>query len=74
MSTNDTILVLANGAAAAEGAKEIDEKTDPAAYEVFKQELTNFAIDLAKLVVRDGEGATKFVTVSVNVGLFTSAK
>ncbi|KAK7687702.1 hypothetical protein QCA50_008918 [Cerrena zonata] len=65
MSTNDTILVLANGAAA-EGAQEIDEKTDPASFDVFKQELTNFAIDLAKLVVRDGEGATKFVTVSVN--------
>lgn len=71
MSTNDTILVLANGAAA-EGAQEIDEKANPEAYEVFKQELTNFAIDLAKLVVRDGEGATKFVTVSVDVGTFIS--
>jgi glutamate N-acetyltransferase/amino-acid N-acetyltransferase len=27
--------------------------------------LTDFAIDLAKLVVRDGEGATKFVTIRV---------
>ncbi|KAI0072641.1 Arginine biosynthesis bifunctional protein ArgJ beta chain [Panus rudis PR-1116 ss-1] len=65
MSTNDTILVLANGAAA-ENEREIDETTDPEAFEVFKQELTNFAIDLAQLVVRDGEGATKFVTVEVN--------
>ncbi|KAF7437384.1 hypothetical protein PC9H_004223 [Pleurotus ostreatus] len=64
MSTNDTIIVLANGAAAAD-AKEIDEQTDKEAYEVFKNELTEFAIDLAKLVVRDGEGATKFVTVTV---------
>ncbi|PSR76295.1 hypothetical protein PHLCEN_2v8527 [Hermanssonia centrifuga] len=62
MSTNDTIIVLANGAAA--GA-EIDEETDKDAYEVFKEELTSFAADLAQLVVRDGEGATKFVTVSV---------
>ncbi|KZT25214.1 Arginine biosynthesis bifunctional protein ArgJ beta chain [Neolentinus lepideus HHB14362 ss-1] len=63
MSTNDTIIVLANGAAAS--SEEIDESTDPVAYEAFKQELTSFAIDLAKLVVRDGEGATKFVTVTV---------
>ncbi|KIY68126.1 Arginine biosynthesis bifunctional protein ArgJ beta chain [Cylindrobasidium torrendii FP15055 ss-10] len=64
MSTNDTIIVLANGAAS-ETAAEIDEATDPEAYEAFKVELTAFAIDLAKLVVRDGEGATKFVTVTV---------
>lgn len=71
MSTNDTILVLANGAAASDGtgnyADEIDEETDKESYEIFKQELTAFAIDLAKLVVRDGEGATKFVTVTVKV-------
>ncbi|RDB27893.1 Arginine biosynthesis bifunctional protein ArgJ, mitochondrial [Hypsizygus marmoreus] len=65
MSTNDTIVVLANGAAAPSGAKEIDEETDRDGYEVFKKELTEFAADLAKLVVRDGEGATKFVTVNV---------
>ncbi|KAK7461020.1 Arginine biosynthesis bifunctional protein ArgJ, mitochondrial [Stygiomarasmius scandens] len=65
MSTNDTIIVLANGAAAPESAPEIDEATDKEGYEIFKKELTEFAIDLAKLVVRDGEGATKFVTVTV---------
>nr|VWP00344.1 N/A [Ganoderma boninense] len=65
MSTNDTIIVLANGAAVAAAEPEIDEATDPAAYEVFKQELTAFAAELAQLVVRDGEGATKFVTVTV---------
>jgi glutamate N-acetyltransferase/amino-acid N-acetyltransferase len=72
MSTNDTIVVLANGAAASANGtqpKEIDEETDKAGYENFKQELTEFAVDLAKLVVRDGEGATKFVTVTVKVGL-----
>lgn len=74
MSTNDTIVVLANGAALSEADSssevqqtEIDEEHDKEAYEVFKYELTAFAIDLAKLVVRDGEGATKFVTVSVQV-------
>ena len=65
MSTNDTIIVLANGAATAAADPEIDEATHPEAYEVFKQELTTFAADLAQLVVRDGEGATKFVTVTV---------
>lgn len=64
MSTNDTIIVLANGAAA-DGQPEIDEATDKEAYEIFKEELTSFAAELAQLVVRDGEGATKFVTVSV---------
>ncbi|KAJ3783177.1 ArgJ-like domain-containing protein [Lentinula aff. detonsa] len=38
---------------------------DKEAFEVFKKELTDFTVDLAKLVVRDGEGATKFVTVTV---------
>ncbi|THH28837.1 hypothetical protein EUX98_g5357 [Antrodiella citrinella] len=71
MSTNDTILALANGAAAEDPAnpaasvQEIDEETDAEGYEVFKNELTAFTIDLAKLIVRDGEGATKFVTVNV---------
>lgn len=67
MSTNDTIIVLANGAADSEQAQEIDEKSDPAGYAVFRDELTAFAVELAQLVVRDGEGATKFVTVSVDV-------
>ena len=67
----DTIVVLANGAAA-DGQPEIDEEADKVAYEVFKEELTAFAADLAKLVVRDGEGATKFVTVSVEVSALAS--
>lgn len=69
MSTNDTILVLANGAAASKNGKvvEIDEETDKEGYEIFKTELTQFAVELAQLVVRDGEGATKFVTVNVKV-------
>lgn len=69
MSTNDTIIVLANGAAAPVDAnghvQEIDEETDKDAFDAFKKELTDFAADLAQLVVRDGEGATKFVAVKV---------
>ncbi|KAH9921699.1 arginine biosynthesis bifunctional protein ArgJ beta chain [Epithele typhae] len=66
MSTNDTIVLMANGAATSANEAEIDEATDPEAFEMFKQELTMFAADLAQLVVRDGEGATKFVTVTVD--------
>jgi glutamate N-acetyltransferase / amino-acid N-acetyltransferase len=69
MSTNDTVLLLANGAAYSpeEEVMEIDENTDKAAYVAFRDELTAFAAELAQLVVRDGEGATKFVTVTVEV-------
>lgn len=65
MSTNDTIIALANGASGME--KEIDEEHDKEGYTVFRDELTSFATELAQLVVRDGEGATKFVTISVEV-------
>jgi hypothetical protein len=63
MSTNDTILVLANGAS---GIAEITS-ADSTEFATFQQELTDFAAELAQLVVRDGEGATKFVTVNVQV-------
>ena len=62
MSTNDTVAILANGAA---GGGIIEEGSS--AYEVLKTTVTRFAEDLAKLVVRDGEGATKFVTITVKV-------
>jgi glutamate N-acetyltransferase / amino-acid N-acetyltransferase len=52
-STNDTVLVLANGAAG---------PVDPAA---FAAALTDLCTDLAQQIVRDGEGATKFITICV---------
>ena len=59
-STNDTVLVLANGAA---GNAEIsDEGAD---YEAFVDVLTDAAMELAKSIVRNGEGVTKFVTIQV---------
>jgi glutamate N-acetyltransferase/amino-acid N-acetyltransferase len=66
MSTNDTIVVLANGAS---GAKTISEKDTPEEFTKFRDELTSFAAELAQLIVRDGEGATKFVKVTVSVRL-----
>lgn len=64
MSTNDTVVVLANGAS---GIHEISADKTPAEYEQFRDELTDFAAELAQLIVRDGEGAEKFVRVTVNV-------
>ncbi|TGO48182.1 hypothetical protein BCON_0248g00060 [Botryotinia convoluta] len=60
-STNDTVAVLANGAA---GGKEVTSESSED-HAAFQKVLTEFATDLAKLVVRDGEGATKFVTIHV---------
>lgn len=59
-STNDTVALLANGAA---GGQEVAEGSPD--YDVFRAVLADFAAELAQLVVRDGEGATKFVTIRV---------
>ncbi len=60
-STNDTLAVMANGAAGGEMIENVDSKDYPA----FRDALSDFSIELAKLVVRDGEGATKFVTIRI---------
>ncbi|KFH46611.1 Arginine biosynthesis bifunctional protein-like protein [Hapsidospora chrysogenum ATCC 11550] len=60
-STNDTVALLANGAA---GGTEVSSEQS-ADYAAFQDLLTGFSADLAKYIVRDGEGATKFVTIRV---------
>lgn len=63
MSTNDTVLVLANGLAG----------NDPAALRAvnspetaqFEAALQHVCLELAKMIVRDGEGVSRFVTVRV---------
>lgn len=60
-STNDTVALLANGAA---GGREVADDASPD-YAEFRGVLAGFAAELAQLIVRDGEGATKFVTVRV---------
>jgi glutamate N-acetyltransferase / amino-acid N-acetyltransferase len=60
-STNDTVALLANGAA---GGNEVSSENSED-YKVFQTVLSDFSSELAKLVVRDGEGATKFVTIRV---------
>ncbi|KAF2087010.1 Arginine biosynthesis bifunctional protein ArgJ beta chain [Saccharata proteae CBS 121410] len=70
-STNDTVAILANGAA---GGEPITSPSS-AGYTEMEQVLTDFAADLAQLVVRDGEGATKFVTIRVtNAATYADAK
>ncbi len=59
-STNDTSLIMANGAA---GNAPIAAGT--AAAEAFAALLNDLLLSLAKLIVKDGEGATKFVTITV---------
>ncbi|RKP04484.1 arginine biosynthesis protein ArgJ [Thamnocephalis sphaerospora] len=75
MSTNDTVTLLANGAAWQDAASKQPIGLSDADYASFRDQLTDFSAELAQLVVRDGEGATKFVTVSVENALdFTQAK
>lgn len=60
MSTNDTVMVLANGAS---GMPAI--RRNSSICKQFRQALRWLMLELAKAVVRDGERVTKFVTVNV---------
>jgi glutamate N-acetyltransferase/amino-acid N-acetyltransferase len=60
VSTNDSILLMANGAC---GNRALASKGP--GYRLFVKALQEVCLDLAKAVVRDGEGATKLVSVSV---------
>ncbi len=60
-STNDMVVVLANGAA---GNVKITEKN--ADYVKFYAALKEMCIELAKRIAADGEGATKFITINVS--------
>jgi glutamate N-acetyltransferase/amino-acid N-acetyltransferase len=59
-STNDCLLILANGAA---GNKMITGAGP--GYQLFRDALTLVCRELAKMIARDGEGATKFVEIKV---------
>ena len=60
-STNDTVLAFATGA----GSAVVIENPDDPRLENFKKIFTEVMIDLAQQIVRDGEGASKFVTITV---------
>jgi len=61
MSTNDTVILLANGAA---GNKPL--RLGSPALKVFQGALDHVTRNLARMIVEDGEGVTKFVEVHVN--------
>jgi glutamate N-acetyltransferase/amino-acid N-acetyltransferase len=63
-STSDTLLLFATGAAAKRGAPRIDKAGDRRLKD-FKRALDELLLDLAHKIVRDGEGARKFVEVAV---------
>jgi glutamate N-acetyltransferase/amino-acid N-acetyltransferase len=58
-STNDSVLVLANGASGIT----LDDQDSRS---LFTQGLNHACIELAKMIVRDGEGASKFVEIRVS--------
>lgn len=63
-STSDTLLLFATGKAASRGAPRVTDPADPR-LSAFRTALDGLLLDLAKMVVRDGEGARKFIEVNV---------
>ena len=63
-STNDAFVLIATGRA---DMPEITEATSPE-FRAFADAVTDVAIALAQAIVRDGEGATKFITIEVAGG------
>ena len=67
MSTNDTVLLLANGASGwkLEAGSSKPSASTLTSTSAFASALTSLCTDLAQQIVRDGEGATKFITIRV---------
>ena len=63
-STSDTLMLFATGAAAADGQAHIERADDPK-LAAFRAALNELLKDLAVQVVRDGEGATKMLEITV---------
>ena len=59
-STNDTVLFMANGVL---DTVPVTEKSE--SYNTFKMALQEVTFNLSKLIVKDGEGATKFIEIEV---------
>jgi len=70
MSTNDSLIALAN---AQSGSDEIVDNSPE--YDIFEQVLSRVCMDLAIACAKDGEGATKYVEVQViNAASYADAK
>lgn len=65
-STNDSFVMIASGQSGATFASESD-----AGWAVVKAAIVAVSVELAQAIVRDGEGATKFITVAVEGGKST---
>jgi len=63
-STNDSFILIASGKSSLPAIT----STDSAAYAALRDAVTEAAQTLSQLIVRDGEGATKFMTVQVEGG------
>ena len=63
-STNDSFIVIATGT----GGLSIDVASG-ADYEALKDAVTDISRNLAQQIIRDGEGATKFMTITVDEGV-----
>lgn len=66
-STNDSCILAATGQAGGEIIRSVD---DPR-YARVQEVLNRIMLRLAQLIIRDGEGATKFITVAVKGGAAT---
>ncbi len=63
-STNDSLMLIASGGASCPAIS----ATSDGGYAAVCGAVTEVCIELAQMVVRDGEGATKFITVRVEAG------
>ncbi|WP_416049740.1 bifunctional glutamate N-acetyltransferase/amino-acid acetyltransferase ArgJ [Cupriavidus basilensis] len=63
-STNDSFVLIASGKA---GAPAVD-RAEGADFEALRAALTDLSQELAQMIVRDGEGATKLMTIQVEGG------
>lgn len=59
-STNDTVLIMANGML---GNSQVTEKSP--SYLLFEKVLYDITYELSKMIIKDGEGATKLVEITV---------
>ena len=62
-STNDSFMLIATGA----GSLVVDQASGPE-YEALRDAVTDLSRNLAQQIIRDGEGATKFITITVEEG------
>ena len=63
MSTNDSVIALANGLA---GNRRLSVSSPASRRKIFQQALDYVCLQLAKMIVLDGEGVSRFVTVKVS--------